>query len=45
MKIYALRQVGLQFFDYLKKTHRDEIIDKDELKDIYNRDFRNKNNR
>lgn len=35
-------QVGLDFFEYLKETSRTSIKDKDTLKEIYNKEFRNR---
>ncbi|KAK7884271.1 hypothetical protein WMY93_027394 [Mugilogobius chulae] len=37
-----LRQIGLDFYEYLKETNRTSITDKERLKEIYNTEFRNR---
>uniref|UniRef100_A0AAQ5ZAQ5 RNA helicase n=1 Tax=Amphiprion ocellaris TaxID=80972 RepID=A0AAQ5ZAQ5_AMPOC len=36
----SLSKIGLDFFEFLKETNRTSITDKDQLRDIYNNEFR-----
>ncbi|XP_047446737.1 putative helicase mov-10-B.2 [Mugil cephalus] len=42
-KLHKHCQTGLDFFEFLKETHRESITDRLELRDIYNSDFRSRN--
>uniref|UniRef100_A0A3P8S1T5 RNA helicase n=1 Tax=Amphiprion percula TaxID=161767 RepID=A0A3P8S1T5_AMPPE len=38
----SLCKIGLDFFEFLKETNRTSITDKDQLRDIYNNEFRSR---
>ncbi|CAN9516081.1 unnamed protein product [Ophioblennius macclurei] len=40
MKISSLCEIGMDFFEFLKETHRVSITNRLELRDIYNSEFR-----
>ncbi|CAK6951505.1 putative helicase mov-10-B.1 [Scomber scombrus] len=42
MSLYLRCRVGLEFFEFLNESDRAFITDRDELKDIYNDEFKNK---
>ena len=42
MSLYLLGRVGLEFYEFLKESDRDLITDRDELKYIYNYEFKDK---
>ncbi|XP_054464459.1 putative helicase mov-10-B.2 [Anoplopoma fimbria] len=43
LKMSVLRQIGLDFFEFLNESDQASITDRIELRDIYNRDFRSRN--
>ncbi|KAM3872352.1 putative helicase mov-10-B.1 [Diretmus argenteus] len=42
MTVRSNCQIGLEFFEFLKETTRTSIVNKNELRDIYNNEFRNR---
>ncbi|XP_031700309.1 putative helicase mov-10-B.2 [Anarrhichthys ocellatus] len=43
MQLSVRCQIGIDFFEFLKESHRASITDRIELRDIYNTEFRSRN--